>query len=378
MPFKRKRSPLVLAEKDIKCLENIATSRTEPYSKVKRAKMLLGYARGESISSIARKEQTDRPVVERCIDKALSGGIMTALRDLARSGRPSIITDEDKAWVIHLACSKPSEYGYAAERWTIAQLAKHIREHAIENGHPSLTRMGKSGLHNILAGAEIKAHKTAYYLERRDSEFEEKMAQVLVVYKEVQQARDASDQEQGNHTVLSYDEKPGIQAIANIAPDLAPVGGKYTAWGRDYEYKRHGTLSLLAGIDLYDGHVLGLVRDRHRSREFIEFLAMADAYYPSEWKLRIILDNHSSHISKETMSWLKGKPNRFEFIYTPKHGSWLNLIEIFFSKMTRAFLRSLRVTSKAELKQRIERYLDEVNAAPVVFKWKYKLDEVIV
>ena len=172
MPFQRKRSPLVLAEKDVKFLENLTGSRTEPYSKVKRAKILLGYARGESISSIARKEQTDRPVVERCIDKALSGGIMTALRDLARSGRPTVITDEDKAWVVHLACSKPSEYGYAAERWTIAQLAKHIREHALENGHPSLIRMGKSGLHKILAGAEIKAHKTAYYLERRDSEFD--------------------------------------------------------------------------------------------------------------------------------------------------------------------------------------------------------------
>jgi transposase len=376
MPFQRTRSSLVLEEKEMRFLENLASSRTEPYSKVKRAKMLLAYARGESISSIARKEQTDRPVVERCVDKALSGGIMTALRDLARPGRPRAITDDDKAWVIHLACSKPTEHGYAAERWTIAQLAKHIRDHAVENDHPSLTRIGKSGLHNILAGAEIKAHKTSYYLERRDSEFEEKMAQVLMVYKEVQQAREEGDQ--GKHTALSFDEKPGIQAIANVAPDLAPVSGRYPSWARDHEYKRHGTLSLLAGIDLYDGHVLGLVRERHRSKEFIEFLSMADAYYPSDWRLRIILDNHSSHISKETMNWLKGKPNRFEFVYTPKHGSWLNLIEIFFSKMTRAFLRSLRVASKAELKQRIEEYLQEVNAAPVLFKWKYKLDEVMV
>jgi transposase len=376
MPSRRKRSALVLSEKDVSVLEHIAASRTEPYATVKRATILLAYARGESISHIARKEQTNRPLVERCIDKALSGGIMTALRDLPRSGRPAIISDEDKAWVIHLACSKPSEYGYAAKRWTIAQLAKHIREHAAEKGHPSLARMGKSGLHSILSGADLKAHKTTYYLERRDQEFEEKMAQVLVVYKQVQQRRAGGDQ--GDHTVLSYDEKPGIQAIGTITADLAPVVGKYPGWARDYEYKRHGTLSLLAGIDLYDGHVLGLVRERHRSREFIEFLAMADASYPSDWKLRIILDNHSSHISKETMSWLKGKPNRFEFIYTPKHGSWLNLIEIFFSKMTRAFLRSLRVASKAELKARIEKYLDEVNAAPVVFKWKYKLDEVMV
>jgi transposase len=377
MPFQRKRSALALGEKEVVFLQSIASSRTEPYSKVKRAKILLAYGRGESISSIARKEQTDRPVVERCVDKALSGGIMTALQDLARSGRPPVITDEDKVWVLHLACSKPSEYGYAGERWTIAQLAGHIRKYAFENGHEALSRMGKSGLHNILAGADIKPHKTDYYLERRDSAFEQKMAQLLVVYKEIQQSRE-KEERQEKQTVLSYDEKPGIQAIENVAPDLAPVVGKHPTWGRDYEYKRHGTLSLLAGIDLYDGHVLGLVRDRHRSKEVIEFLSMTDNFYPSDWKIRIILDNHSSHISKETMGWLKGKPNRFEFIYTPKHGSWLNLVEMFFSKMTRAFLRSLRVSSKLELKQRIEQYLNEVNAAPVVFKWKYKLDEVMV
>jgi transposase len=376
MPFQRKRGPLVLGTKEVEFLGSVAASRTEPYSKVKRARMLLAYARGESISRIAREEQTDRPVVERCVDKALSGGIMTALRDLRRSGRPRVITDEDKAWVMHLACSKPADFGYAAERWTVSQLAGHIRQYAVEKGYSALARMSKSGVHKILSEGDLKPHKTAYYLERRDQRFDEKMAQLLLVYKEVQQTKRGNDQ--GKQTVLCYDEKPGIQAIANRGPDLAPVARKYPSWARDHEYKRHGTLSLLAGIDLYDGHVLGLVRDRHRSREFIEFLALADSYYPSDWRIRMILDNHSSHLSKETMNWLKGKPNRFEFIYTPKHGSWLNLIEAFFSKMTRAFLRSLRVKSKAEAKHRIEKYLDEVNAAPVVFKWKYKLDEIMV
>ena len=174
-----------------------------------------------------------------------------------------------------------------------------------------MVNTGKSGLHNILSKAEIRPHKTSYYLEKRDSEFETKMAQVLIVYKEVQQSRQNGNQ--CKSTVLSYDEKPGIQAIANIAADLAPVVGKHPNWGRDYEYKRNGTLSLLAGIDLYDGHVLGLVRDRHRSKEFIEFLSMADSHYPADWRLRIILDNHSAHVSKETMGWLKNRPNRFEF-----------------------------------------------------------------
>lgn len=376
MPFTRRRSDLILRQEQKDYLTDISRSRTESHATVERARMLLAYAEGMPVSRIARDEHTDRPVVERCIDKALSGGIETALKDLPRSGRPPFITDDDKAWVINLACSKPAEYGFASERWTYGQLARYIREHAEEKEHASLSRTGKSALFNILTEANIKPHKTRYYLEKRDEQFEEKMAQVLFVYKEVQQIND--ERKQDKNTTLSYDEKPGIQAIANTAPELPPSPGISPAWKRDHEYKRNGTLSLLAGIDLHDGHVLGIVRERHRSREFIEFLQCADARYPEDWKIRIIMDNHSSHISKETMSWLKTKPNRFEFVYTPKHGSWLNIIEVFFSKMTRAFLRFLRVSSKAELKRRIEQYLDEVNAAPVVFRWKYKMDEVRV
>jgi hypothetical protein len=104
--------------------------------------------------------------------------------------------------------------------------------------------------------------------------------------------------------VLSYDEKPGIQAIDNTAPDLPPVVGKHTTVERDYEYVRHGTLSLLAGIDLVSGEVLGLVRKRQRSAEFIEFLTLADAHYPAGAHIRIVLDNHWAHIPKETRTYL--------------------------------------------------------------------------
>ena len=174
--------------------------------------------------------------------------------------------------------------------------------------------------------------------------------------------------------VLSYDEKPGIQAIENTAPDLPPVPGKHSAVGRDHEYIRHGTLSLLAGIDLLSGKVLGLARPRHRSAEFIEFLQLADAHYPAGTRIRLVLDNHSAHISKETRAFLGTLPNRFEFTFTPKHGSWLNLIESFFGKMAKTLLRGIRVASADELKTRIELYLKEVNETPVVFRWKYKLE----
>lgn len=206
------------------------------------------------------------------------------------------------------------------------------------------------------------------------------MAQLLYIYKdiEIMNKKLESGELKRDFTTISYDEKPGIQAIENIAADLPPVVGDKSNWARDYEYQRHGTLSLLAGIDLHDGRIIGLVCDRHRSREFVEFLDKVDSEYPKDWKIRMILDNHSAHISKETISALSRYPNRFEFIFTPKHGSWLNLIEMFFSKMARSFLRGIRVKSKKELKNRILKYLDEVNMDPVVFKWKYKLDEIIV
>ena len=177
--------------------------------------------------------------------------------------------------------------------------------------------------------------------------------------------------------IVSYDEKPGIQVIATTAPDLPPVPNVHATFARDHEYKRHGTLSLLAGIDLLTGKVYALVRDRHRSREFIEFLKLLDAAYPASTAIKLILDNHSAHISRETRAWLDTRPaGRFDFTFTPKHGSWLNLIEGFFSKFARSVLRHIRVASKHELKERIMAGIDDVNRHPVIHTWSYKLAAV--
>ena len=184
----------------------------------------------------------------------------------------------------------------------------------------------------------------------------------------------AEEQTAPNVAFVCYDEKPGIQAIANTAPDLPPVAGKHACVARDHEYQRHGTLSLLAGIDLLTGQVHASVENRHRSREFIGFLKKLDAGYPSDTAIKIILDNHSAHVSKETNKWLaEQRDGRFSFVFTPKHGSWLNLVEGFFSKMARSVLRRIRVVSKAELMQRILAYLDNINREPVVHTWSYKI-----
>jgi transposase len=196
----------------------------------------------------------------------------------------------------------------------------------------------------------VRPHRIQYYLERRDPDFDVKMVQVLHVYREVEIWREKGAPAPDLVAVLSYDEKPGIQAIQNTASDLAPIPGKHAVIGRDHEYIRQGTLSLLAGIDLLSGEVLGLVRKRHRSAEFIEFLQLADAHCPAGARIRIVLDNHSTHISRQTRSFLATLPNRFEFTFTPKHGSWLNLIESFFAKMAKTLLRGIRVASADELK----------------------------
>lgn len=380
MPFQRKRSDLTLTAAERRQLEEMVGSRQTAHGQLVRARMLLAYAAGEAIHAVSRTVGVSRPTVERCVDKALSGGVALALADLPRRGRPATITAEDKAWVVNLACQRPATLGYANEVWTYSLLRDHLRRQAASAGYPALARVTKSMLHGMLASAEIKPHKVNYYLERRDPDFEAKMAQVLTVYKEVAISNDPAPTGERPRpwVVVSYDEKPGIQAIANVAPELPPVPGEHPSLSRDYEYRRHGTLSLLAGIDLHDGRVIGLVRERHRSKEFIEFLEVLHHSYPLACKLRLILDNHSAHLSKETLRWLKAYPNRFEFIFTPKHGSWLNLVETFFSKMTRSFLRLLRAKSKQELRERIEQYLRQVNEDPVVFRWTYRLEDVQV
>jgi transposase len=226
----------------------------------------------------------------------------------------------------------------------------------------------------ILDEQHLQPHKVRYYLEKRDPEFELKMKEVLMVYQEValqnQAAGGAPAPVVPSVITVSIDEKPGVQAIANTAPDLPPVPGKHPTVGRDPEYKRYGTVSILASLDLHDGHVLARVEERHRSREFVALLKDLDAYYPAGVMIRVILDNHSAHISKETRAYLATRPNRFSYVHTPKHGSWLNLVETLFGKMARTCLKQIRVHSKAELKERILRGIEEINAAPVVHRWK--------
>lgn len=376
MPFAQKKPALILSEEESKYLNKIANSRTEEFRHVERARILLSYASGMSVPKIAKELKSTAPKVDRCVKKALEFGIYTAMDDFQRSGRPRDITPEAEAWIVSLACQKPKEHGYSYEVWTTRLLAEHIRKHAEALGHPSVNRIGAGTISKILSAQQVKPHKVSYYLERRDPDFDSKMVRVLHVYQQVEWIVEDNELKPECVAILSYDEKPGIQAIENTAPDLAPVPGKHSTMARDHEYVRHGTLSMLAGIDLVTGEVFGLVKERHRSQEFIEFLKILDSHYDSGLRIQIILDNHSCHTSRETQAYLATVPNRFEFIFTPKHASWLNVIESFFAKMTKSMLRHIRVKSKDELRERLELYLKEVNENPIPFRWKYGLESL--
>ncbi len=376
-----KNTFLPLSDEDKKYLKSLSKTRTIQAQVVDRARILLYKADGVSFDDIAARLNISKRTVRLCISKFNNGGLDAALFDAKRSGRPSEVSDDAKAWIINLACQRPADLGYSQELWTLAKLHKHIQQHAQQAGFPRLTTITKAYVQKLLQDNQIKPFKIKYYCEKRDPDFESKMHEVLVVYKQVEMQFD----ENGNIIVpddykltitVSYDEKPGIQAIANTSKDLRPTGDNGEVY-RDYEYKRLGTVSLLAGIDLLTGEAIPLVRDTHKSSDFIDFLKILDKKYPSQDTIRIILDNHSAHTSKETKRFLATMPkDRFAFVFTPKHGSWLNMIEGFFGKMTKQMLRGIRVNSKQELVDRIYQYFDEINKEPVVYHWKYKMDDI--
>ena len=384
------KTTVALGERDREMLERLARMRTAQAQTVTRARILLLRDSGETLVSIAERVGLAVNSVRLCVTKYLEGGVEHALSDGARSGRPREIDDADRAFVVDLACQRPADLGYAAELWTNDLLTAHVRKVAEAAGHPRLATVATGSVHNILADAQIKPHKMAYYCERRDPNFKAKMHNVLLLYKQLSFRFDEDGNlipwEEGQEAhVLSHDEKPDTQDAHEHCPDLRPeAGGAGDAGGaggrgtvrRDYEYRRLGTLSLLASIDLLTGEATPLVSETHKSSDYVEFLKILDGKYPKGDLIRIVLDNVSVHTSAETRRYLATVPGRFEFVFTPRHGSWLNLVEGFFSKMTRQMLRGIRVSSKDELKERILRYFKEVNAEPVVYRWKWNLSDV--
>ena len=365
-------------------LEKLANSGMTPILIAQRAKILLLKNAGKSASAISDEVGVSRHTAELWINKYRNRSEEDTIKELLNvskgRGRKEEITGEAKTWLISVACTQPKYFGYAAETWTTKALTEHINKTAAEEGFGRLSTITESGVYRILDKSKIKPFRIQYYCERRDPDFDEKMHNVLLVYKQLEMQFDEDgnllpfDGDEVVH-VVSYDEKPGIQAIANVADDLPPTE-EHGMIKRDYEYKRLGTVSLLAGIDLQTGESIPLVSDSHNSSDYIEFLKILDARYPKGDTIRLVLDNLKVHKAKKVVEYLSTVKGRFEFVFTPKHASWLNLVESFFSKMTKQMLKGIRVKSKEELVQRIYTYFDEINAEPVVFHWTWNLGDI--
>ena len=370
MPRKATTLVLDLTEEVRARLTALARSRTAPAHHVERSAIILYLADRRDATEIAATLRIDRQRITRCARRVEAVGPLKAIDDLPRSGRRPELTEAARTWLIGEACVKAKERGYPHELWTLRLLAAHARERGPAVGHGCLAELAPSTVHEILNSQPIKPHKVRYYLQRRDPSFEERKAEVLEVYAAAEMLRHIPEADRPA-VVLSYDEKPGIQAIATTAPDLGPKPGRHATVQRDHEYKRLGTLTLSAAVDLVSGFVHHVVTQRHRSREFIAFLERLDAHYPEGMLICLLLDNHSAHCSRETKRFLASKPGRFELVFTPTHASWLNYVETFFSKVARSVLRRIRVASKAELADRIRRYIEACNATPALPNCRY-------
>jgi hypothetical protein len=222
----------------------LARSRTAPAHYVERSAIILHLADRRSASETATAG-IDRQRVTRCARRVAAVGPLEAINDLPRSGRPPDITEAARAWLIGEACAKAKERGYPHELWTLRLLAAHARCHGPIAGHTCLAQLAPSTVHDILNNQPIKPHKVRYYLDRRDPAFDERKAEVIEVYAAAEMVRALLETERPV-AILSYDEKPGIQAIATTAPDSPPKPGKHPTVQRDHEYKRLGTVTLSA------------------------------------------------------------------------------------------------------------------------------------
>ncbi len=303
MPRISLRPKLSFTQQELDYLTKLSRSRNQIASIVERSKIVLLSYQGKNDTEISRELKVDYKTVREWIKRVLDLGVKEGLVDKSRSGRPQDISAESRAWVVSLACMKPKDLGYPHEIWTQRLLVEYIRENCIKEKHPDLSKINQGTISKILNASKIKPHKISCYIAKVDPDFDQKAANVLDTYRESKRLSEKKKNEEIKTVIISYDEKPGIQAIGNVYPDLMPVEGHYSTIARDYEYKRHGTLSLLAGIDLISGIIYYKVFEQHRSCEFVEYLKGLESTYLEE-KIIIILDNLKIHTSEETREYL--------------------------------------------------------------------------
>ncbi len=322
-------------------LELIVASPTSEQRLVRRAKVGLLAEQGLTNEQIAPQAGLSAHKVGKWRRRIAEEGI-AGLADRPRAGGPRRYGHDERLRVFQTACSPPPQ---GETHWTVRSLAAAVG-------------IGKSQTQVILAEADLKPHQVRSWLTSIDPDFETKQAEVCGLY---------LDPPEGA-IVVSLDEKTGVQAKEPIRAEIAIAPGRPAR--REFEYKRHGTVALLAGLLVHSGEIRGAVYERNSRVEFLDFLDRLEAEIPADKDVHAILDNLQVHKTPEVKAWLAANP-RWHFHFTPTHASWLNQIELWFSILSRRLLRRGVFRSKDDLKAQLLAFIERYNPTAKPFAWTY-------
>lgn len=343
----RPLEPLVLTAEERATLERWARRPKSPQALADRARIVLDCADGKSNCEVAASNGVSRQTVSKWRCRFLQHRLQ-GLSDAPRSGAPRTITDGQVERVVTRTLeTKP----HNATHWSTRSMAKALG-------------MSQTAIARIWRAFELQPHRSETFKLSTDPHFVEKVRDVVGLY--------VSPPEHA--LVLSVDEKSQIQALDRTQPLLPMRPGQ--AERRTYDYKRHGTTSLFAALDVKSGRVIGQLHRRHRTQEFLAFLRMIESKVPKEQEVHLILDNYGTHKTQPVKRWLLKHP-RFHLHFTPTSASWLNLVERFFAELTEKQLRRGVHRSVRELEEAIVAHIEAHNTAGKAFVWTKSADEIL-
>jgi transposase len=331
--------PLVSAD-DRARLEAIVADRNRAQKHVARARIILGSAERLPVARVAQRAGVGRPAVWRWQRRFVEAGVDGLLRDATRKPGKAPLGDARVQRVVALTCAEPPG---EATQWTGRAMAK-------------TAGISLRSVQRIWAMHDLQPHRIRTFKRSSDPEFAAKLEDIVGLY--VDPPKHA--------VVLSVDEKAQIQALDRTQPGLPLKPGK--AGTMTHDYKRHGTTTLFAALDVLEGTVISRCMQRHRHQEFLRFLNTVERAVPAGKMIHAILDNYGSHKHPKVLQWL-GRHPRWTFHFTPTAGSWLNAVETFFSALTRRRLRRGSFHSLVDLQAAINRYIQEHNQNPKPFSW---------
>jgi transposase len=323
-------------------LEQMTQSRTLPAGDVFRARLILMLAEGLSYRTIQERLDTSAPTISRWKDRFLKERIAGLLEIRHPGQRPSVLTPAMQAKVLDATRRKPKD---GSTHWSCRKLAVQLG-------------ISKDTVQRIWSRAGLKPHRWERYMASDDPEFERKAADIIGLYLHPPQ----------HAAVFCVDEKSAIQALDRLDPVLPMPPGRAERHG--FEYYRHGTLSLYAALDVRSGKVHGKTAARHTSDEFVDFLHHVVGLCQPEQEIHVILDNLSAHKTQKVASFLEAHSN-VKLHFTPTYSSWLNQVEIWFSRIERDVIARGVFTSVRDLARKLIRYIRAYSKTARPFHWKY-------